>query len=554
MRGGSRPLGFTLVELIAAMAVMSIILLALASTVVVATRSLPSETHPVTRLTRGSAVLQGIADELAEAITISERDAHAITFTVADRDGDGVPETIRYAWTGSAGDPVTRSYNQGAPIDVADDVASFEIGYVIRTDKETYSGAIQESAEQTWSSFADSSDYHNFAIKKKEWIAQVIAPTLPANAVLWCVTRAKLGLRYKGATDGQIDVQLRPLDDSGLPTTTVLDYATVLESALGSKYTWWDVTFSGDTPLIPGANIGLTVVASNSKDDSAEVLYNDKTGTGYLETNDAENKWTAKSDKGVFHYLYGCYYYPGPDQTAERRFVTAVDLDLQIGSTSTVAVHTAARTANEPELLSAFWSIDSGDDPTADANGDGTADFDTTTALVMNPDLLLDAKADTSWTIAVSGTVLTTAPSNDFSNLTTLIVRFRDTDANDKQGAMVCLNMDWSGTSNTQILGRLTLTASGSQTLVVSGTNAAKEIVQWVEVTDLPKNDLVELRLLADPALDTVNVRVNGVDRGTFPYGVTNRLTDTKYLQVAPWASAGAEFAHVCLRVGDPTP
>lgn len=543
---------FTLAELLCALAVMSVLMLALSSTVMIAARALPSESHPVTRLTRGSSVLQGLADDLAEAVAITERGDHAIAFIVADRDGDGAPERIRYAWAGNSGDALTRSYN-GSAAAVAADVQVFDVAYTLRTTTATYSGAIRESAEQLWSSFDDSSDFQDFTIKKQEWIGQLIDPKLPVEAVAWRVTRAKLGLRYKGSTDGQIDVQLRPVDDAGLPAAKVLDYARIAESALPSKYAWVDVNFSAWELMAAGAPACLAVVASNNQDDSAQVLHNDKTGTGYFETRGAETKWASKSNRGVFHYVHGSYFYPGPDQTVARRFVTAVDLDLRTGTDASGAVHTAVRTVNEPEVLRAFWTIDAGENPAFDRNGDGLADFDTTTALVMNPDLMMDTKIGSSWTVPVVGTVLTSAPNHDFADQTTLELQFRDTNATDKQSAMVCLNLDWSGTTNAQIYAAITLEPDATQTLIVSGSSAARGATQWVKVMDLP-TDLVALRLLADPARDSVNVRVNGEDRGTYTYGVTNRLTATEYLQLAPWASADAEFARVRVRVEDTTP
>lgn len=61
------------------------------------------------------------------AQSFSENTTTAVTFTVPDRNGDNNPETIRYAWSGNAGDPLTRQYNSGAVVTVAENVHTFHI-------------------------------------------------------------------------------------------------------------------------------------------------------------------------------------------------------------------------------------------------------------------------------------------------------------------------------------------------------------------------------------------------------------------------------------------
>jgi len=56
-----------------------------------------------------------------------------LAFTVADRDDDAQPETIRYEWSGGNGDPLTRAYNGGSPVSVAADVYAFELDYEIKS-------------------------------------------------------------------------------------------------------------------------------------------------------------------------------------------------------------------------------------------------------------------------------------------------------------------------------------------------------------------------------------------------------------------------------------
>ena len=60
--------------------------------------------------------------ELNYALSFTERPVNVVEFTVADRDGDESPEFIRYAWSGTPGDPLTRQYNGGTIAELVRDV------------------------------------------------------------------------------------------------------------------------------------------------------------------------------------------------------------------------------------------------------------------------------------------------------------------------------------------------------------------------------------------------------------------------------------------------
>jgi hypothetical protein len=65
--------------------------------------------------------------DLQTAKSFTERTATAVTFTVPDRDGDNIDETIRYAWAGTPGDPLTYQLNGGTATTLADDVQQFNL-------------------------------------------------------------------------------------------------------------------------------------------------------------------------------------------------------------------------------------------------------------------------------------------------------------------------------------------------------------------------------------------------------------------------------------------
>lgn len=127
-RGPARTGGFTLVELVLAMGIMALLFVGMASALSVALRTLPDPTAPRARAAEGLATLETIAADLALATRITERGTRSITIVVPDRGhGAAGDETIRYAWSGTPGDPLTRSYNGAGAITIQADVHDFRL-------------------------------------------------------------------------------------------------------------------------------------------------------------------------------------------------------------------------------------------------------------------------------------------------------------------------------------------------------------------------------------------------------------------------------------------
>ena len=125
--------GFTLVELVASMAIMTILLGGIASAVVLATHALPDEDDPSERTAAAIAVVEQIAGDLTLADTFLLADPDAVRFTVPDRGhGDVGPETMRYAWSGTPGDTLQHRYNGCPAITLCEDVHVFSLKYIRR--------------------------------------------------------------------------------------------------------------------------------------------------------------------------------------------------------------------------------------------------------------------------------------------------------------------------------------------------------------------------------------------------------------------------------------
>lgn len=122
--------GHTLAEVLISTLVVAVIMGGMASVMLMSTRALNSSAGDVSDT---GDVMDQIITDLNLAQQFTERTATAVTMKVPDRDGDSQDETIRYSWSGTAGDPLMREYNGGDPVAVAENVHHFNLAYLTKT-------------------------------------------------------------------------------------------------------------------------------------------------------------------------------------------------------------------------------------------------------------------------------------------------------------------------------------------------------------------------------------------------------------------------------------
>jgi len=539
--------GFTLVELAVSMAVMSILMLAMGSALLVATQALPDADRSTTKVNQASQIAEQIITELQEARHITEQSAQAIAFTVADRNGDGSPERVRYAWSGTGGDPLTRQYNFGTEVAVLADVNTFALTYDLHTDLEQYPGPPIYGSEILLNSYTAADSLSEFNVKSDEWIGQYFQPpggVFPGDAVYWRVTRVKFQAKQAGSPYQDTYVQLRPPDDNHKPTDTILEQQVMYEGDLTGSWVWQDFSFTGAHDLEPGADLCLVLQGTSGTSAQIRREDDDEDGvTGRLKTTDGGSSWEYLTDKCMRYEIYGKVATPSPDQTATRQYVTGIRLQLQSGTDAHTRIDTAVHLPNMPELLSVVWELDFNTDPTAlNMNGDATNDWSLRSGSFDPGDLVNGV-----WIVdGATSLELDTVPDNSFTDLTTIDLRFRCTEISGS-GVYFWINADYTGgnfmpivvtldklNSTTQ---KLTVKIGGSNVVTVSGLSA----------------DFVDLRLLIDPDLDTVNIKINSINQGTFAYAPYAPSGDPQRATLHEWGS-DAEWDYVRIRVGGNNP
>ena len=141
---------------------------------------------------------------------------------------------------------------------------------------------------------------------------------------------------------------------------------------------------------------------------------------------------------------------------------------------------------------------------------------------------------------------LDTVPDNSFTELTTIDLRFRCTEISGS-GAYFWINADYTGGNFMPIVVTIDKLPDGTQTAEVNvgGTEV-------VAVSGMG-TDFVDIRLLIDPDLDTINIKLDEVDKGTFAYTPYAPGGDPQRATLHEWDSDG-EWDYVRIRVGGNSP
>ena len=294
--------GMTLVELVVSLALVSILVVACGSMLTVAAKAMANDKSNVgTDATAARAAADQVADDLKVATAVTEQTARAITMTVPDRDGDGQPETVRYAWGGVAGDPLTRAYNGRPAGTVAANVRALNFSYLSKTvgKPAPVTGSVQALY---FHAGTDASKIKSQKLDATNWSAQTFTQTFPTGdtyaTTAWSVTRCQVMLQREAVSTGTVTVSLYYADSAGKPTGAALQSGSVLLlNVLSSGQAWTDVSFGPPAALDPAKGVCLVVSYAALLGAGGNVGYDDANAdaaTTWLKSTDGGGVWTAQ--------------------------------------------------------------------------------------------------------------------------------------------------------------------------------------------------------------------------------------------------------------------
>ncbi|MEX0652783.1 MAG: prepilin-type N-terminal cleavage/methylation domain-containing protein [Phycisphaeraceae bacterium] len=539
--------GFSLIELVIAIALSAVVMMALGSAIVLASRAMPGADSPALTSHETGRVLEQFSNDLQHAIHITERSDHAVTFTVADRDGDGSPQRIRYAWAGSPGDPLTWQLDEHDPVDLLPAIDAFDLTYEQVARTETYPGPAVEGIQTAVSSHGTPafSDRDEFSITSSNWIGQFITPDLTADTIAWRPTYASYRAARPLLFAADHQVRLVAPELNGTPSANVLAHKTQDIGLLDLSISWRQANFGKTPMLMPGQPVNLIVRHPGWGGTAAYVQFDTNAPAGGMtRTTNGQSGWEAiQTGLALSHALYAIPYTAGPDQSLTREHLQRVTFNLQVTGADIAPVSGAVHLPNRPSLLAAHWELDFRHDPTAlDTNADGEPDWQVVTGQAF---ATADLKADGVWQARQA---LRTWPDHDFTEPTMVHLRMRHTTAN-AGGALAMLYADRSSSLAGPVGAFVQRQSDGTQTVTLLTLDADHDPVALATLPGY-HGGMLDVRLLVSPAQRSVHLMVEGVDRGSYRYNRVSNSGLNRALNIMGFYTDAVEFQHVRVTVG----
>ncbi len=531
----------TLVEVVTALAISSVLLAAVGSAVVIASQALPRTDSPTAAAIDGAAVFERMASELDTALFLVERGDRAVTFTVPDRDADGRAETIRYTWSGVAGDSLVRHYNGGPGVELLGQVNQFHMTYDVVSVGESYHGkGVEDSADVLLATFGDGAGYRERGVTGSNWIGQYFLPDRARVGVSWRPTSIRVRAR-QAAIPGEVKLTLHSATAGLKPRVAELASSQLSYMQLVPWLHLWRELRVDTLGALP-PDQGLCVVVRHiTGNPGAYIEYDDTDGPGLLRTDNGGASWQYSSGKSLACAVYGRVTMAGAPQTVSRHYLTGITAIVRSGRSDAQRLQTRIPTLNHPELLDGLWSLDFDRPPTGvDVNGDGLGDW----GVVGGHQFDAATLAGGLWRPAQ---ILRSQPDADFATTTTIDLRARATTVGGR-GAMLAINADWQGGNAVPLVLSLALESDGTQMLQLLVEQPDGSLTALMTLPGLPSS-MVDVRLLIEPQTDTVNLRVNDVDRGSVGYTVRSLGGAPRGVMLFA-LDAEAQFDAVRVRIG----
>lgn len=548
LRHISRASGFTLTETLMSSALLGVLLVAMGSAITLSSHAVPSPDQAGHGRIAAVRAMEQLTADLSHATFVLDRSPTSVTLVVPDRTGDAKAERITYAWSGVAGDPLTRQINASDPRPVLEGVQRFALSYELNRRSRTYAAPVVEDSSESWIAGTGSLlDLTAAAVTQTSWIGQYVNPNLPHDVISWRPTRASFHANTR--SQGPTWIRLMMADDNGRPTDTLLAHVTADSGDFGGTLNTLaeeQVTFETAEQVPAGKPVAL-VIRSDGSSDPANVAY--QLGANRVRTTDGGASWSHSSTYGMVFGLWGVLTRQGEPQTSGFDHVTTVGIELASVDDPAAAVRSRVHLRNEPAVLAAAWDLDFQADPEAvDITGDGTADWELQEEEVFGyiGDDTSTGGSGTSgtgkWTVSDP---LHSAPLNDFAGLTVVEVRMRH-QTTGTDGAVFHIFANRLDGEAAELKLQLMKQSDGSQTLTLSNPGASNETLKVVPAL---RAGFITLGMVIDPTYGTVHLRIDDRPHGTYAYQRSSATTSERYAALTGDADA-AEFDFVRIRVG----
>ncbi|GAB4383727.1 MAG: hypothetical protein Kow0022_04310 [Phycisphaerales bacterium] len=383
-----RHCAFTLVELVVSTVIISIIMLGVVSALGIATSALPSQRTRSADTLRNT--LSVLPSDLRDAIIVRDLSPTTLEATLPDRDGDGLPELVRYETQSGSGFSIIRTFNN-TPVTIATGLSQAEFNTQKQTSAELIASATTDTSPGDLGQVPDNWSTAGIAqaFAGRAGYAQLIAPALPDTAGWWTITELRMLFQQNDASGDATKrlIQIRLADSTGLPTSTVLFQAQFSDVQYSGNLTKPStLAVSGMPYLAPGQAVCVCFINQGGKLPGYVLKINKTSGQGMAITNDEGATWSSQPNATLFVGMRGTYVTPTQQVSVKSIFVTALGSTIvdSFGQT----LRTPAPISSAIPLLTDWWRADFESLPrTVDFNRDGSADWDEASGGYSDSDL-----------------------------------------------------------------------------------------------------------------------------------------------------------------------
>lgn len=246
-----------------ALALATIVLGALQSLIMIAGRAIPDTDGVQASTVTASDALERLAGEVSVALEVLDLTSRSITFSVNDWTGDDRVETIKYGWSGVAGDPLLRAINGGTARVLVESVQSFSLTPGTSSIDVEIDGMQTELNDQVVQSMWPLDSMYDY-VNTTNAYAQRLVPNLPADTVEWRIATVSVWAYWGNGSDGDLILELRNFDTAtGMPGDSVYKYKRFDTDVLGNGTTRIDLAFDS-TKFGPTESVCLVARAEDA--------------------------------------------------------------------------------------------------------------------------------------------------------------------------------------------------------------------------------------------------------------------------------------------------
>jgi hypothetical protein len=328
--------GMTILELVVSIPTATVLIGAMAMCVTVMMRARSQDDILFDRTYNLSKALNQIASDVKLATShVSSSPSH-LEFVVPDRNGDGLPEQMRYEWGGTTGANANRilwKYNTSPLSILFEDVGQFSLQMNHTTASSVVPNHLRAEVALLKSLDAcPDGVFREQIVNSANHIGQYFVPDILGTGNRWDLGAIRIMAKSADSnTDGVLQIRVMQCDAlTRLPTTPILAEIKIEEWRLGSYYQWLDLPIAPISWQAQGKPLCLTIGYASGTGDIAKIQFLENgtgmpSNTNLLTSNNGGLSWTASdSSRGLRFYAFG--FYDG--YTGNRKFLQSVDLRL----------------------------------------------------------------------------------------------------------------------------------------------------------------------------------------------------------------------------------